>query len=114
LIPHRWLQDGHSRWYFRCGDLREVRLRIAQPTRLPALAGQRMRVCLNEQVVLEASIEPEHERIFTIRPPVVDIDFHRLDVMASATARSQGETLSLQVRALTIVDGQGRALHLIE
>jgi glycosyltransferase involved in cell wall biosynthesis len=114
LIRHHWLQDGHSRWYFHCDNLREVRLRIAQPTRLPELADQRMSVCLNERVVLEALIEAEAEETFTIRPPALDTEFHRLDVTASATARRRGDTLSLQVRELTIVDGDGRARRLIE
>jgi hypothetical protein len=113
LIRHHWLQDGHSRWYFQCEDLSEVRLRIAQPTHMPALSGQRMTVCLNERVVLETPIEAEREQTFTITPPELDTDFHRLDVMASATARRRGDLLSLQVRELTIVDGDGRPLRLI-
>jgi glycosyltransferase involved in cell wall biosynthesis len=114
LIPHGWLKDGHSRWYFRCANLREIHLRAAQPTRLPGLADQQLRVCLNERLVLEARMEPEHERTFTIRPAGLDGEFHRLDVMASATVRSGGDLLSLQVRALAIVDGHGRRLRLIE
>jgi len=114
LNLNHWLQDGHSRWYFHCDDLREVRLRIAQPTRWPALAKQRMTVCLNEHVVLEAPIEAEREQTFAITTPRGDTDFHRLDVMASATASRRGEILSLQVRQLTIVDGNGRRRKLVE
>ena len=114
LLRHHWLQDGHSRWYFHCEHLGEVRLRVAQPTRWPALADQRMTVCLNERVVLQAPIEAKREHTFTITPPILDTEFHRLDVMASATARHHGDLLSLQVRELTIVDGDGRPLRLIE
>jgi glycosyltransferase involved in cell wall biosynthesis len=114
LIPHHWLRDGHSRWYFHCADLREVRLLLAQPTHVPELADQRVRVCLDERVVLEAGLEPEQEQTFTIRSAGADGDFHRLDVMASKTAQRHGDLLSLQVRALTIVDGHGRQLALIE
>ena len=114
LIPHQWLQAGHSRWYFHCADLNELRLRIAQPTQLPELTAQRMQVYLNERVVLEVPIEPEREQTFTITPGTVNTDFHRLDVMASATARHQGGILSLQVRGLTIIDGHRREIRLIE
>src|SRR5205823_5950977 len=46
LTRGRWLREGHSRWYFRCPNLRAVQLRIAQPTQLPNLAGQRVTVRL--------------------------------------------------------------------
>ena len=114
LIPHQWLQDGHSRWYFHCADLREVRLRVVQPTQLPELAGQRITVCLNERAVLEAPVEPRCEQTLTIRQPHDAVDFHRLDAVASLTTRHHGQILSLQVRALTIVDGRGREIRLIE
>lgn len=113
LIRNHWLQDGHSRWYFHCDDLREVRLRVAQPTRLPGLARQRVTVSLNERVELEAPIEAEREQTFTIVPAAVDGTFHRLDVVAAATARRRGDLLSLQVRELTIVDGDGRPIRLV-
>jgi glycosyltransferase involved in cell wall biosynthesis len=114
LIPHHWLQDGHSRWYFHCADLREIRLCVAQPTQLPELAGQRITVSLNERAVLEAPIEPKREQVLTIRAPQDAADFHRLDAIASVTTRHHGQVLSLQVRALTIVDGHGREIRLIE
>ena len=114
LTERHWLQDGHSRWYFHCADLRAVRLRIVQPTRLPELADQRMTVCLNKHVVLEASAEAGREHTFTITPPSADTDLHRLDVMASVTARCRGDVFSLQVRGLTLVDGDGRRRKLIE
>jgi glycosyltransferase involved in cell wall biosynthesis len=114
LIPHHWLLDGHSRWYFHFGELREIRLRIVQPTRLAELAEQRVTVWLNEQPVLEASIEPEREYVFTITPPAVDTDFHRLDIRAAANVAHRGQRLSLQVRALTLVDGRGLELSLLE
>jgi glycosyltransferase involved in cell wall biosynthesis len=114
LIPHHWLQDGHSRWYFHCADLREIRLCVAQPTQLPELAGQRITVSLNERTVLEAPIEPKREQLLTIRAPQDAADFHRLDAIASVTTRHRGQVLSLQVRALTIVDGNGREIRLIE
>jgi glycosyltransferase involved in cell wall biosynthesis len=113
LIPHHWLQDGHSRWYFHCVDVREVRLGVAQPTELPELAAQRIRVDLDERCVLEAPIEPLREYTFTIRPTTGGVDFHRLDVRATQTAPSGGELLSLQVRTLIIVDGQDREIRLV-
>lgn len=114
LIAHNWLLDGHSRWYFHGSHLREIRLRVAQPTRLAELAEQRMTVSWNEHPVLEAPIEPEQEYAFTIAPPAAGLDFHRLDITASARVSHLGETLSLQVRALTLVDADGRELRLVE
>lgn len=114
LIPHHWLLDGHSRWYFHCAELREVRVRVAQPTRLTELAEQRMTVRLNEQVVLEVQINAGREYAFTITPPPIDTDFHRVDITASAITPCRGELLSLQVRALTVVDSHGRPLTLVE
>jgi hypothetical protein len=114
LIPHQWLQDGHSRWYFHCADLREVRLCVVQPTELPELADQRVGVWLNERAVVETAVEPRRERALTIPVPDDPADFHRLDVRAAVTSRHNGEILSLQVRSLTIVDGRGREIRLIE
>jgi glycosyl transferase family 1 len=95
------LQDGHSRWYFHCADLREVRLGVAAPAGTPRT---RLTVCLDECVVLETGIEAGRVQTFTITPPSADIDFHRLEVTASAEAR---------LPELTIVDGDGRARRLI-
>jgi glycosyltransferase involved in cell wall biosynthesis len=114
LIPHQWLQDGHSRWYFHCADLREMRLCVVQPTELPELADQRVTVRLNERAVAEAAVEPRRERALTVRVPADGTDFHRLDVEAAVTTRHKGEILSLQVRSLTLVDGRGREIRLIE
>jgi glycosyltransferase involved in cell wall biosynthesis len=113
LIPHQWLQDGHSRWYFHCGDLREIRLTVAQPARVPELAEQRVCVSLDERLVLDTAIDPEGEATFTIRPGTLDTDFHRLDVVAAKRASNHGEVLSLQVRRLSIVDGLDRDIPLI-
>jgi glycosyltransferase involved in cell wall biosynthesis len=114
LIAHHWLREGHSRWYFRCEDLRAVTLTIAQPTRLPELADQQVTVSLNEEIVLETVIEPErsYPLTFTARSGSLR-DLHRLDVRASAVTRFQGQTLSVQVRALTMVRGDGTELSLI-
>ncbi len=114
LIPHHWLLDGHSRWYFHCAELRELRFRVSQPTRLPELAEQQMTVSLNEHTVLQAPLEAEREYAFTVTVPAAGTDFHRLDITASQSTPCQGEVLSLQVLTLTAVDGQGRTLALIE
>jgi hypothetical protein len=114
LIAHNWLLDGHSRWYFHCHGLREIRLRVAQPTQLPELAEQRMTVWVNEQCMLDVALEPEREYALTIAPPDVETDLHRLDIVASATVRHLDEVLSLQVRELALIDGTGRCLRLIE
>lgn len=114
LIAHHWLREGHSRWYFRCEDLRAVTLTVAQPTRLPELADQRVTVSLNEGIALETVIEPERSYPLTLLPrPGPPRDFHRLDVRASAVTRFQGQTLSVQVRSLTMVRGDGTELGLI-
>jgi len=114
LIAHHWLREGHSRWYFRCEDLRAVTLTIAQPTRLPELADQRVTVSLNEGIVLETVIEPERSYPLSLLPrPGSSGDFHRLDVRAAAVTRFQGQTLSVQVRTLTLVRGDGAELSLI-
>jgi glycosyltransferase involved in cell wall biosynthesis len=113
LIPHHWLQDGHSRWFFHCADLREVRLGVAQPAQLPGLRDQRMTVYLDERPVLEAPIDPLGEQTFIIPVASGETDAHRLDVVASKTAPAGGELLSLQVLTLSLVDGQDREIRLI-
>jgi len=114
LVDDHALPGGLGRWYFHCGDLREVRLRIAVPACVPASAGQRLTVSVDERVALSREVEPGADYTFTITPPAADTDFHRLEVMASVTVRHRDRLASLQVRELTIVDGDGRARRLIE
>jgi hypothetical protein len=114
LTTHRWLRDGHSRWYFHCEDLRAVRLHLLQPTPLPELAEQRVYIALDERIVLESSVEPARPCALTITASAEGVtDFHRLDVRASRVARVRGETLSVQVQGLTIVAGDGSELALL-
>lgn len=114
LIAHRWLREGHSRWYFHWPRLRGVRLTVAQPTTLPALAGQVVTVTLDGRTVLEEVLEPERDYTFTVTAPTpAATDFHRLEARAARTAHIDGEVLSLMVRALTLLRDDGTELDLI-
>lgn len=114
LIAHGWLREGLSRWYFHCEDLCEVRLEVAQPTRLRELADQRITVWLDGEPALETGLQPEQVRTVTVKPPRQSAGgLHRLEVRATATATLRGEVLSAQVRALTIVRADGSELELI-
>jgi glycosyltransferase involved in cell wall biosynthesis len=114
LMAHRQLPEGHGRWYFHCPDLREVRLRVAQPTRWPELAAQRITVRVNDCAVLETDVGAGSEHMFTIAPTRASTDLYRLDVIASATTQRPGHPPSLEVRELTLVDGDGRRRPVIE
>jgi glycosyltransferase involved in cell wall biosynthesis len=114
LVDDHALPGGCGRWCFHCDELREVRLRIAVPACVPESFGQRLTVSIDDRVALTAEVEPGREYAFTLTPPPADTDFRRLEMTASVTVRSGEQLASLQVRELTIVDGDGRARRLIE
>ena len=114
LIAHNWLNEGHSRWYFRCVSLREVELEVVQPTALRELADQAIRVSLDGQEVLESPIQPQRRYQFAI--PARDhigSGLHRLDISASAAAWVEGQSLSVQVPSIVITNSDGNRLRLI-
>ena len=113
LVDDLALPGWYGRWCFHCGDLREVHLRIAVPACVPQSFGQRLTVSIDDRVMLSTGLEPGREYTFTLTPPSADTDFRRLEVTASVTVRYQDQLASLQVRELTIRDGDGRARRLI-
>jgi hypothetical protein len=114
LIPHGWLRAGHSRWYFRASALEEVRVTVVQPTGLAELGGQSVDVTLDEGSVVRTLVEPQQPReIVVVAGERGDSGFHRLDVTAGRTAVVQGQTLSVQVTKIVVVDATGARLGLL-
>lgn len=114
LLPHKWLQEGHSRWYFHCTSLREVEFEVVQPF-LNKLTDQTIEAWLDGQKMLESPIEPQRLYRFVIpASDKIDAGFHRLDIWASATASVGGRVLSVQVPSIVITDSSGNRLRLIK
>jgi hypothetical protein len=71
-------------------------------------------VRVDDEVVLDAPVAAGPDRALTAPAPATPAVQRRNDVMAARTAREGGEVVSLRLRALAIVDGDGRAITLLE
>lgn len=114
LIPHNWLLDGHSRWYFRTVGLQKIVMNIFQPLLVSALAHQQIEIYLNRQKVLESSIEPQQSYEFVIAADDTTSEFFELEVTASALLKVHDQQLSVQVRKIAVIDVNNRELVLVK
>jgi glycosyltransferase involved in cell wall biosynthesis len=112
-IAHNWLDDGHSRWYFRAGPAFTIHVDLVQPTLLERLKEQRVEVRLDGQTVAAAAIDPQrlHHLIHTFRNGAASA-LHALEIVASSHATVGASVLSVQVPSLRIIDSDGRELRL--
>jgi hypothetical protein len=114
VIPHKWIMDGHGRWYFHAVSPRKLSMRIVQPTTNSDLAGQTVRVLFNGQVLFDGPA-PAQQNV-EIECDLNDSrrdGFHCIEVLASKTFAVKGEKLSVQVLCLSVTDSTGRQLKLV-
>jgi hypothetical protein len=114
VIPHKWIFDGHARWYFHAVSPRKLSLRIIQPTTCAELAEQSVRVVFNGQTLFDGpapsrqTVEIDRD-LNDARPD----GFHCIEVIASKQFDVKGEKLSVQVPSLIVTDAPGRELKLV-
>jgi hypothetical protein len=83
LAPHRVLEGGHGRWFFRLPDVRQVRLCVMSSGEPAAAVPQVLEVYLDGDKLLDASLDDRRTREFVL-PAAAPRDFHTLEVTASA------------------------------
>jgi hypothetical protein len=115
LISHNWLREGHSRWYFHAGTVKAIELKVVQPTLLGPLAEQTVRVSFDDQILLDTAVEPQRVYEFTLAPSYSNghTTFHKLEICASQTCLVSGQTLSLQVNNIVVVQEHDKRLALV-
>lgn len=113
LIPHNWLREGVSSWYFHAEGLRAIELEVVQPTRLPELAGQRLAVLLDGTPVADLDLDPERPRRLVVPGRPAPGGFHRLELRAARRTAVRGQVLSLQVREIVLARDDGRRVRLV-
>jgi glycosyltransferase involved in cell wall biosynthesis len=114
VIPHKWIFDGHARWYFHAVAPRKLSMRVIQPTTSPDLAEQTVRVLFNGQVLFDGPA-PSRQTIEIDRDlnDARSDGFHCIEVVASKMFAVKGEKLSVQISSLTVTNASGRLLKLV-
>ncbi len=96
LAPHRVLDQGQGRWFFRLPNVRRIELRVLQADEPAQSERQVLEVSLDGTKLLDTPLDGRRTCTFVL-PAATDNEFHTLEVTAAPRTLRSAKPCPVQV-----------------